>query len=660
MLKSVTNIFSGGKLILFEVTRPNIMRSGFVFGLLKDWWAAVEPQAVDQLTPCLSETAWADSLDRNGFSGIDVLIPQYRNAECHEASLLISSALSAPTEPLQTPGIVIIILKDSKTQQQIAALLQLAIVHEFETECSIFSLGEFASLHLAAVPFLVFLVEMDTPLLSTVTAETFSQIHQVLLSAKSLLWVTLNSQDREQASLFHMVDGLSRSLSSENPQLGFTRLALEARPAYNSESLRPILNILHWTNKARIEQLEPEYEERDRMICINRLIQAEEMNQALATKTVSHRVEVKCLHEMPSLELRISTPGSLETLEYQEYSTSFVPLEADEVLIEVKAFGIDFRDFQTATGQLNTKDLGTECSGVIRNAGINSRFAVGDRVNACGQSMARTHVRCKALCVHKIPDWMPFTDAAAMPISGLSAFHATMNIAKLTRGESILIQDAAGGLGQMAIQISKCIGARVFATTSSTESKERLKEMYDIPEDHIFSSKSATYVQAIKDLTSGLGVDVILSSHSGVIDMMSLECVAPFGRLVELGSETHALNLGLPLTPSTKNVIFATVNLPEIICERPAFIGKLFVGINSMIGEGDLRSPASVQVFQASEIKQAFAFFLEGENSRKRVVELAPDCQISVSDLGCPVSIADSSLTSMFVGYCEYKANVYI
>ena len=620
------------------------MRSGFVFGLLKDWWAAIEPQAVDQLTPCLSETAWTDSLDRNGFSGIDVLIPQYHNVECHEASLIISSAVTASTGPLQMPEFAIIILKDSELQQRTAALLQVAIAHQFKTVCSVFSLGESSSIHLSAVPFIVFLVEIDTPFLSNITAGTFSQLQKELRSAKGLVWVTLNSPKSPQMPLFHLVDGLSRSLNSENPRMGFTRLALEAQSEYNLDTLRPILNILYWTNQARIGHLEPEYEERDGILCINRLIQDEELNQVLATKSVQRRNQVECLQEMPSLELRIDAPGSLETLAYQEYSTGLAPLEVDEVSIEVKAFGINFRDFQIATGQFNTKDLGSDCSGMIRDAGIKSGFAVGDRVNACGLSMARTYVQCKALYVHKIPDWMPFADAAVMPTAALTAFHAIMNVAKLIRDETILIHNAGGGLGQMATQISKCLGACVFVTTNSKESKELLKERYNIPNDYIFSSKSGKYVQAIQNLTSGVGVDVVLDCRSGIADMTSWECVAPFGRLVELGSRTYNLNLGLPLAPSTRNVVFATVDLPEIIRQRPAFIGKLFVGINSMIEEGELRPPAPVQVLQASETEQAFAYFHEGEKSKQMVVELAPECKISVSDLGCFVLPANSLL----------------
>ena len=544
------------------------------------------------------------------------------------------------------PEFAIIILKDSKPQQQVAALLQEAIVHRFQTVCLILTLGDIASINPSAIPFMIFLVEIDTPLLSTITAETFSQIQEGLKLAKSLVWVTMNSQEREQESLFHLVDGLSRSLSSENPQVGFTRLALEARPEYNADTLRPILNILYWKNEARFGQLEPEYEERDGILCINRLIEAEELNRVLATKSVQRRVQSKCLEEMPSLELKIDAPGSLETLGYQEYSTSCGRLEVDEVSIEVKAFGINFRDFQIATGQLNMKDLGSDCSGVIRDAGVSSGFAVGDRVNACGLSMARTYVRCKAFCVQKIPDWMPFADAAVMPTAALSAFHAIINVAKLICDESILIQDAAGGLGQMAVQISKCLGARVFVTTSSTESKELLREMYDIPEDHIFSRENGKYVQTIQDLTSGVGVDVVLSCHSGGGDMTSWECVAPFGRLVELDSKTHTVNLGLPLAPSTKNIVFATVDLQEIIRERPAFIGRLFMGINSMIEEGELRAPAPVQVLQASETEQAFAYFHGGENTRQMVVELAADCKISVSVLDWFVFLANSLLTS--------------
>lgn len=608
------------------------MRNGFAFGLLKGWWAGVEPQAADQWTPCYSEDAWADCLYRNGFSGLDVSIPDYNDVECHEASIMISSASSTPEDTHKTPEFAIIVSEGSEPQSLIASLLQTLVTGKYESSCEIFTLPEIASRQDIAAPFCIFLVEIETPLLSTIEADGFAQLQKIFTSTRGLLWITKDSQETPKPSQFHMVDGLSRTLRSENPQLKFVRLALEARSEPKIKDLHLIVNILYHTIQTAVEDLEMEYEQLDGFLCVNRVIETKDMNAMLAESTAPQQHQIMRLGQMPPLELSVSTLGSLEALEYHEDIASTQSLGHDEVIVQTKAIGVNSRDFQAVMGQLNTKDLGTECSGVIQDAGRDSGFTRGERVYVSTLSTARTHVRCKALCVARIPDWMSFTDAAAVPTTALVAFHAIVNIARLVDGESILIHHAAGGVGQMAIQIAKHLGARLFVTTSTQDKTEFLKDVYDIPEDHIFSSRETTFVQGIMRLTSGEGVDVVLNSRSGEGQIASWECVARFGRFVELALKSNASESSLPFTNSAKNISFFTVNLPEIIHERPCLIRELLKGVGGLIDEGRLRPPTPVRVFQASESEQAFAFFQDRENFGKCVIECAPDSMISVSD----------------------------
>ena len=625
----LTDSCSGGKLILFEITQPHIMRAGFAFGLLRDWWAAVEPQATDQLTPCFSANAWDEALRCTGFSGSDITIQQFENVECHEASVICTSALIVPAESPKKLEFAIIILQGSEIQQRYAQELQTGIVQGMGCHCSIMSFQEIASADLSLNPFLVFLVEIGIPFLSTVTVDAYSQLKRVLLSTKSLLWVTQASHSDGQ-SLFHLVDGLFRSLTSENPQLKTIRLALAMQSGDNLPGSSSVLGVLSQARQCGAEHLEPEYEERDGELCINRVIAAEEMNERLAGLTASHRNANASLSEMPPLELQIGTPGLLETLEYREHSVSPDFLEPEEVFIEVKAFGVHFRDIQAAHGQLNTKTLGTDCSGVIQRTGTSSGFAVGDRVHACGQPMARTHVRCLGLCVQRIPDWMPFTDAATIPTSALGAFHALYNVAKADRDESVLILNGADGFGQIAIQMSKALGARTFIITNSLRSKRLLHELYDVPESQIFSNKDTGYVHAIKDLTSDLGVDIVLHAQSKSGTTIPWDCVAPFGRVIELISEGNAQDKELYQARSANNLTFAQVNLQEIIDQRPSMIVKSFAEVSDMLAKGEVKIPATPRIFQMPETEQALVQFHEEEHLKQRVIELASDCHIPV------------------------------
>ena len=110
-----------------------------------------------------------------------------------------------------------------------------------------------------------------------------------------------------------------------------------------------------------------------------------------------------------------------------------------------------------------------------------------------------------------------------------------MTVANLQSEDSILVHSGAGGTGQMAIQIAQSVGSEVFVTVGSKEKRSLLMDVYRIPSDHIFYSRDSSFAQDIMQTTHGRGVDVILNSLSGESLVASWECMAPFGRFIELG-----------------------------------------------------------------------------------------------------------------------------
>lgn len=133
--------------------------------------------------------------------------------------------------------------------------------------------------------------------------------------------------------------------------------------------------------------------------------------------------------------------------------------------------------------------LGNECSGVITRVGKDaSDFAVGDRVCSVGVGTFRTFYRDDARLFQRIPDHMSFVEAAALQLVYWTAYYSLFELARLKKGESVLIHAAAGGVGQAAIALSQLIGAEIFVTVGTAEKKHFLMETYDIREDRIFSS----------------------------------------------------------------------------------------------------------------------------------------------------------------------------
>ena len=134
-----------------------------------------------------------------------------------------------------------------------------------------------------------------------------------------------------------------------------------------------------------------------------------------------------------------------------------------------------------------------------------------------------------------MPIGMTFAVAASLPIIYCTAYQALVESARLQKGETVLIHEASGSVGQAAIIIAKGIDADIFATVTSSQAKLHLMEVYGIPEGHIFSSRDIHFAQGILRVTGGNGVNVLLNSLAGEARQQSWLCLSRFGRFVELG-----------------------------------------------------------------------------------------------------------------------------
>ena len=231
---------------------------------------------------------------------------------------------------------------------------------------------------------------------------------------------------------------------------------------------------------------------------------------------------------------RISSLDGPESVTVEEVDER--GLEPGHVLIDVHAAGVNFPDVLQTRGLYQMKpDLpftpGSEVAGVVREAGVGAGFAPGDRVVAfsilggCAESVA-----VPAALVTKLPDAVDFVTAAALPMNYLTVHFALVRRARLERGETVLVQGAAGGIGTAAIQLAKALGARVIAVVS-TDEKGRVARGAGADEVVLADG----FLSRAKELTSGRGVDVVVDPVGGERFTDSLRSLAPEGRLLVIG-----------------------------------------------------------------------------------------------------------------------------
>jgi NADPH2:quinone reductase len=207
-----------------------------------------------------------------------------------------------------------------------------------------------------------------------------------------------------------------------------------------------------------------------------------------------------------------------------------------QVLVDVHAVGISFPDLLLSKGEYQLKPdlpftLGVDFAGVVRSAPGGHGFGPGDRVAAClPHGAAAETVGVGPDSVFHLPDGLTFEQGAAIPMNYLTAQFALRERGQVREGETVLVHGAAGGVGTATIQVAKGYGARTVAVVSSDEKAEVARKA---GADDVVRTEG--FLQQVKELTGGQGVDLVLDVVGGELFTDSLRALAPQGRLLVVG-----------------------------------------------------------------------------------------------------------------------------
>ena len=125
-------------------------------------------------------------------------------------------------------------------------------------------------------------------------------------------------------------------------------------------------------------------------------------------------------------------------------------------------------------------------------------------------------------------------------------------------------------------------------TVGSEEKKKLIVDLYSIAEDHIFFSRDESFAFAVKKMTNGRGVDVVLNSIAGEGLRVSWDCIATFGRFIEIGKRDIYSHASLPMFPFSRNVVFASIDLKLIFSEKVDLLGKLMRIVVGLFVDGKI------------------------------------------------------------------------
>jgi NADPH:quinone reductase len=257
--------------------------------------------------------------------------------------------------------------------------------------------------------------------------------------------------------------------------------------------------------------------------------------------------------------IRFDQTGGPDVLHLVETDTP--QLGAHEIRVRNAASGINFIDTYHRTGLYKMalpSGLGLEGAGVVDAIGADvARFKVGDRVAYCSGPIgaySEMHVVRDDRAV-ALPRAIAFDIAAASMLKGMTARYLLRKTFRVERGHVVVIHAAAGGVGQILVQWAKNLGATVIATAGS-DAKTSIAT--SLGADHVLVTGRDDIAKRVREITNGVGADVVYDGVGKDTFEASLDCLRPLGMLVIFGNASGAVPPFNPLILSQKGSLFLT------------------------------------------------------------------------------------------------------
>ena len=300
---------------------------------------------------------------------------------------------------------------------------------------------------------------------------------------------------------------------------------------------------------------------------------------------------------------------------------------AGELLIRVAASGVNRPDVLQRTGHYpvppGASDIpGLEVAGVVeggdaaamKQAGIK----VGDRVCAlvAGGGYAELCVAPVAQCL-PVPHGLSDEEAASLPETFFTVWSNVFDRGRLQKGETLLVQGGTSGIGVTAIQLGKALGATVIVTAGSDE---KCAACLALGADHAINYNTEDFVEAVKRITEGAGVDVILDMVAGPYVAREIDCLAEDGRLVIIavqGGVKSEINAGLVLR--RRLTVTGSTLRPRPVAFKAAIAQSLLQRVWPLLEKGMVK-PVIYSTFAAADAAAAHAQMEAGQHIGKIVL----------------------------------------
>lgn len=601
----------------------------------------------------LSREAWNDVLATNSFGEVELASYEH-DGPLPRTSMMVFKAIESnvPAQPARRIGAIqILSTSHSPACDALAPKLLESVQNQgFECTRQIWN----SELDLTVEEDTVYILldsATQSILASPGSEESFEKLKTLLITSKFILWISLSEETSPTAAAIKgLVTGLARVVRRENDGVRFITLDIQDQgDLATNMNLEKVVDVAmnvaktaFWPQVGDSLSDETEFRLRRGQLIIPRAQADSKFNHWIDQVNGQTQLDTCAYQDADRpLKLEVETPGLLSSLRFAHDDIPARPLGRDEIQLDARAYGVNFRDVFIALGQmLPGLPMAGECSGVVTAVGsdLHGEYKVGDRVMGMGAQPFSSHPRLKGHWAHALPSTLDigFDAAASMPIIFLTAYHCLIDIAHLDKGQSVLIQAASGGVGQAAIQLAQWLGAEIFATVGSAEKRKLIMEEYGIPATHIFSSRNTSFKEGVLRMTGGRGVDVVLNSLAGEMLTHSWECVAPLGFHIEIGKADIYKRSHLNMVPFDKSTTFAAVDLLALFSKQPMRMYRSFGEIVKLLQQGVVRAVTPLMTLDMDHVEQAFRLIAGRKHTGKVILNVPEGKTLMVKAVAPP------------------------
>ncbi|EHA26223.1 hypothetical protein ASPNIDRAFT_171221, partial [Aspergillus niger ATCC 1015] len=576
-------------------------------GALSNWSSAEDFRANSK--PYLSPDRWDIELRNAGFIGSEVMA--YDVPHPHQTYFTMLSRVPHPPPEAETYDTVTILTTDSPGSWASE------VASRFRQGGHVVN---WTTLHdtLPKDQWIISLLDLDGPYLNNLSEERYLALQSFLMTADNshIIWVTNTSQMACADPRYGLIFGLTRTLRHETA----TGISLFETDSYTQPAAGALFHVFNKLQRTRqcpdARPADSEFSFFEGVIHVGRC-------HWMHTKQITPRPETPCPRK-----LDVSSVGLIDTAHWVPVDGHQGELETGQVEVDVHYVGLNFRVFRpdvlVGMGVFGSADeLGLEGTGVVRRVASDVKdLQAGDHVLMLAWGLFRTRVVLSATACRKLPANTPMDDAATVGSVYMTAIFCLCHLARLRKGDVMAW-----------LTMCRC-DRQIFATVGSDEKVEYLVKTFGIPRSHIFSSRNTDFLPGLMAETQGRGADIVLNSLSGKLLHTSWECVAPYGRFIEVGKRDYLANGQLAMAPFIQNRSYIGFDLFQMGKEKPRDYDLLLQLFREWYEGGHIKPLRPVKIFEAAKVTDAFRYMQQGSHMGKILIRMPSD----------PMELAPTSL----------------